>query len=95
MRRGKLSDEQNVVQPDEDFVGEMKSDYFDSFKEFERNKTQSQELNRRNTEICKFLDKKYGYPKGTSRAYFMKKLKQRSNKDLSEDVYELETTLEE
>lgn len=72
----------------------MKEDYEEGLKEFEVNKDRVSELNRRNGEICKFLDQKYGYPKGTSRAYFMKKLKEKEDKDITEDVYNLDVALQ-
>lgn len=76
-------------------LDELKQDYMEGLKEFDINKSRISELNTRNSEVCKVLDGKYGYPKGTSRAYFIKKLKEREDKDLTEDVFQLDSAIRE
>lgn len=72
---------------------QMREDFQDLFREFRNNKDQVKELNRRNSEITKYLDENYQLEKGTAKAYFAKKMKEEEDKDRTEDVLELESLL--
>jgi len=70
-------------------IEEMKKEVDKALKAYVENKERIKDLNTSNSELVKYLDKKYKREKGTMKAYFNKIIKQAEGKDLSEDVFEI------
>ena len=74
-------------------IEEMRKEVNDSFRAYYDNKERVSDLNSSNTNITKYLDEKYRRKKGTTKAYFDRKIKQELGKDVLNDVIELEEDL--